>query len=215
MLLPCTAHDILEDIQDLFSYIRNDLNSALAEATGNPKLKIDTDAIGIAGTSAGGLCAYLCAIHISPKPRALLSMYGQGGECLVRTFSISKPENPISTFTEYRTTATWSQRRNRSSLINRWSTHPISPNSSSPNPRHYRLRRNLHWSTIRRLTQPQAYQPRNGCTSPDCSTNSANGWTISRAITRSARVFVNCDRRRHHYRGQCNLRRWILQRRER
>lgn len=84
LLLPSTGHEILEDIQDLFSYIRNDLNSALAWATGTPKLKIDTDAICVAGTSAGGLCAYLCAIHLSPKPRALLSMYGQGGECLVR-----------------------------------------------------------------------------------------------------------------------------------
>ena len=84
LLSPSTGHDILEDIQDLFSYIRNDLNSALAEVTGKPGLKINPDAIGIAGTSSGGLCTYLCAIHISPKPRALLSMYGQGGECLVR-----------------------------------------------------------------------------------------------------------------------------------
>lgn len=83
LLSPSTGHDILEDIQDLFSYVRNDLNSALTEASGNPGLKINVDALGVAGTSAGGLCAYLCAIHVSPKPRVLLAMYGQGGECLV------------------------------------------------------------------------------------------------------------------------------------
>jgi len=84
LLSPSTGHDILEDIQDLFAYVRNDLNPALAGADGKPKLKINVDAIGVAGTSAGGLCSYLCAIHISPKPRVLLSMYGQAGECLVR-----------------------------------------------------------------------------------------------------------------------------------
>jgi len=84
LLSPTTGHDILEDIQDLFAYIRKDLNPALSEVTGNSGSRVNVDAIAIAGTSAGGLCAYLCAIHLSPKPRALLSMYGQAGECLVR-----------------------------------------------------------------------------------------------------------------------------------
>lgn len=88
LLSPSTGHEVLEDIQDLFAYIRSDLNPALFGATGNPMLMIDTDALGVAGTSAGGLCAYLCAMHLSPKPRALLSMYGQAGECLVRYFKI-------------------------------------------------------------------------------------------------------------------------------
>ena len=139
LLSPSTGHDILEDIQDLFTYIRNDLNSALAEAAGNSGLKVNADAIGVAGTSAGGLCAYLCAIHLSPKPRALLSMYGQGGECLVR-YLHHLSWYTISTFIEYRTTTTWNQRRSRSSQINHWSIHPVSPNSSSPNPRLYRSR---------------------------------------------------------------------------
>lgn len=90
-LLPSsTGHDIVEDIRDLFAYIRNDLNSALARTTEVPKLKINIDALSVAGASAGGLCAYLCAMHVSPKPIALLSMYGQGGECLVKHFSIAQ-----------------------------------------------------------------------------------------------------------------------------
>ncbi|KAF9783255.1 Alpha/Beta hydrolase protein [Thelephora terrestris] len=82
LLSPSTGHDIVEDIQDLFAYIRNDLNPVLAGATGDPRLRINLNAIGVAGSSAGGLCTYLCAMHLSPKPRALLSVYGQAGECL-------------------------------------------------------------------------------------------------------------------------------------
>lgn len=91
LLSPSTGHEIMEDIQDLFTYIRCDLNPALVGTTGDPKLRINIDAIGVAGTSAGGLCAYLCAMHLSPKPKALLSIYGQGGECLVRHFPMLKP----------------------------------------------------------------------------------------------------------------------------
>jgi acetyl esterase/lipase len=91
LLSPSTGHDVLEDIQDLFVYIRSDLNSALAGATGDPKLRINADAICVAGSSAGGLCTYLCAMHLSPKPKALLSVYGQAGECLVRHFPDSQP----------------------------------------------------------------------------------------------------------------------------
>lgn len=87
LLSPLGGHEIVEDIQDLFAYILGDLNPALARAAGGlSKLKINIGAIGVAGSSAGGLCTYLCAMHLSPKPRALLSVYGQAGECLVRRF---------------------------------------------------------------------------------------------------------------------------------
>ena len=49
-------------------------------------MRIDADAVAVAGSSAGGLCTYLCAMHLSPEPRALLSIYGQAGECLVKFF---------------------------------------------------------------------------------------------------------------------------------
>ena len=40
----------------------------------------------VAGSSAGGLCAYLAAIHcVSPKPKGIVSMYGLGGNFLVST----------------------------------------------------------------------------------------------------------------------------------
>jgi len=100
---------VVEDIQDLFAYIRNDLNSAIAGIPGGPKLRINTNAIGVAGSSGGGLCAYLAAIHVSPKPKAVLSMYGQAGECLNDHFLEPKtkpwvPGRPLadpSDFTEF------------------------------------------------------------------------------------------------------------------
>ena len=46
--------------------------------------KIDPDAMAVAGTSAGGLCAYLAAMHcVSPKPKGIVSMYGMGGDFFV------------------------------------------------------------------------------------------------------------------------------------
>jgi acetyl esterase/lipase len=98
LLLPSTGHEIIEDIQDLFGYIRNDLNFALAGVTWDPPLRINVDAIAVAGTSGGGLCAYLSAIHLSPKPKVLLSMYGQGGECLVSHLRYPS-RSPVSIFT--------------------------------------------------------------------------------------------------------------------
>lgn len=48
------------------------------------QFRVKTESIAVGGTSAGGLCAYLTAVHCkSPKPRALLNMYSMGGEILV------------------------------------------------------------------------------------------------------------------------------------
>ena len=123
--------------------------------------------------------------------------------------SVSKPGFSLSVFTPYRTTATWSQRRSPSFLTSRWSTHPISLTSSSPNPSLYRSRQNLRWSTTRRLIQLRVFPRRNGCTSPGYTTNLVNGWTITRVTTPSARVSVNYYRRHHRCWGQSHLQRWI------
>jgi len=44
----------------------------------------------VAGSSAGGLCAYLAGVHARPKPKAVLSLYGMGGD-----FFVSYPLNYI------------------------------------------------------------------------------------------------------------------------
>ena len=96
LLVPSTGHDVVEDIRDLFTYIENNLNSALAGVTEDPKQRIDTNTIAVAGSSAGGLCTYLSVMHVSPKPKALLSIYGQGGEFLVGCFLEFVPESCLN-----------------------------------------------------------------------------------------------------------------------
>ncbi|KAI6098223.1 Alpha/Beta hydrolase protein [Pisolithus sp. B1] len=96
LMPPTTGHGIVEDIQDVFRFVTTSLNSRLDEAMSNEggvdaiptggKLspwnpyRVDPGAIGVAGTSAGGLCAYLACMHADPKPRVVLSMYGMGGK---------------------------------------------------------------------------------------------------------------------------------------
>jgi acetyl esterase/lipase len=86
---PATGHSILEDVKDLFDFLaRENIYNATCAAHSRAfaeayKFEIDKEAIVVAGTSAGGLCAYLAAIHCQPKPKALFSIYGMGGDFFV------------------------------------------------------------------------------------------------------------------------------------
>ncbi|KAJ7486214.1 alpha/beta-hydrolase [Mycena galericulata] len=80
-LLPsATIHDIIDDIKDLFSFLHQD--DLVFKTDQGIKFGIDATSIAVAGSSAGGICAYLAALYASPKPKAVLSMYGQGGNFL-------------------------------------------------------------------------------------------------------------------------------------
>jgi len=79
LLPPATGHDIVKDIQDVFSFITGN-----AVVDKNMRIKGDPDRLAVAGSSAGGLCAYLAALHASPRPKAVLSIYGMGGNFFVR-----------------------------------------------------------------------------------------------------------------------------------
>ena len=82
LLSPCTGHDVLEDVVDLFAFI------ARTKLLGT--VQIDSTRLAAAGNSAGGLCSFLAAVHAKPKPRAILSMYGLGGEMFVSSPSLDK-----------------------------------------------------------------------------------------------------------------------------
>ncbi|KAG6816816.1 hypothetical protein H0H87_002659 [Tephrocybe sp. NHM501043] len=83
-------HDIVKDLQDVLEFVTS--REFASTSTGvdglgldiSPdsfKFKVDPQAVAVAGSSAGGLCAYLAAMHcISPKPKAIVSMYGMGGD---------------------------------------------------------------------------------------------------------------------------------------
>ena len=75
LLPPSTGHDVLEDVVDLFAF--------LARTPTLGSVLIDATRLAVAGSSAGGMCAFLAAIHAKPRPRAVLSIYGLGGDDFV------------------------------------------------------------------------------------------------------------------------------------
>ncbi|KAF6754767.1 Alpha/Beta hydrolase protein [Ephemerocybe angulata] len=87
LIPPCTGYDIRDDVKDLWAYITNP-SPKLSFPEGDEttkELQIDADAIAVGGSSAGGYCAYLAAMHCkSPKPKALVEIYGLGGQIFVR-----------------------------------------------------------------------------------------------------------------------------------
>ncbi|KAF8843402.1 alpha/beta-hydrolase [Paxillus ammoniavirescens] len=99
---PSHGHDIIDDIRDIFAFVRNTLNGLLdrqpAEVDTDGaqpsagRFRVDPEAIGVAGTSAGGLCAYSATMHVSPKPRVVMSMYGMGGDFLTPHYLTPKTE---------------------------------------------------------------------------------------------------------------------------
>lgn len=79
LLPPATGHDIVKDLQDLFTFITE---TELSDASQN-RYRVDPERIAVSGSSAGGLCTYLAAMHCSPRPKALISLYGMGGDFFV------------------------------------------------------------------------------------------------------------------------------------
>ncbi|KAK7690067.1 hypothetical protein QCA50_006713 [Cerrena zonata] len=79
LLPPSTGHQVVEDIRDLFHFLNHDFSSSLHAVSSLHNFHIDPNRIAVAGTSAGGLCAYLAAMHARPKPKTVLSFYGMGG----------------------------------------------------------------------------------------------------------------------------------------
>ncbi|KAH9008280.1 hypothetical protein EDB84DRAFT_1572192 [Lactarius hengduanensis] len=66
------GYDVLKDVVDLFAF--------LASTPSLGTVLIDRTRLAVAGSSAGGMCAFLAAIHVNPRPRAVLSLYGLGGD---------------------------------------------------------------------------------------------------------------------------------------
>ncbi|KAF5331120.1 hypothetical protein D9619_005376 [Psilocybe cf. subviscida] len=75
LLPPGTVHDVIQDIQDLFTYLDNN-NIALEDKR---LFKADMNRVAVTGSSSGGHCAYLAGLHCAPKPKAIFAMYAIGG----------------------------------------------------------------------------------------------------------------------------------------
>ncbi len=90
LMPPASGHEVIEDIQDLFTFLASEMNTLLlSRVSGKRSLSchfdfaINPNALAVAGCSAGGLCAYLAAIHAHPKPKVLIALYAMGGNFLV------------------------------------------------------------------------------------------------------------------------------------
>ncbi|KAF8956513.1 Alpha/Beta hydrolase protein [Flammula alnicola] len=87
LMPPASAHDIIADMQDLFSFItQNEIQGTQQTFKGNPNM------VAVAGSSAGGLCAQLAAMHCSPKPKAIVSLYAMGGNLFTLHYLKAKNE---------------------------------------------------------------------------------------------------------------------------
>ncbi|KAI0670870.1 alpha/beta-hydrolase [Trametes maxima] len=71
LIPPATGSEILDDIRALFQFIDENINQQIQE-----------DWIENIWEQLGGLCAYLAAMHVSPRPKGVLSLYGMGGDML-------------------------------------------------------------------------------------------------------------------------------------
>ncbi|KAF7976402.1 hypothetical protein HWV62_6797 [Athelia sp. TMB] len=75
LLFPSSGFDQVADVQALFTCLGSDANAHLPAGT-----NIDNSRLAVAGVSAGGYIARLAALHASPKPVAMASFFGMGGD---------------------------------------------------------------------------------------------------------------------------------------
>ncbi|PRP84897.1 hypothetical protein PROFUN_07551 [Planoprotostelium fungivorum] len=88
LLAPATAHDIVEDVKSLSHFLHSEAFSAALPAGSS----VDFNRVAVFGVSAGAYCARLAAIHFEPKPVALVSLYGMGGDQLHDHWLTPNPE---------------------------------------------------------------------------------------------------------------------------
>lgn len=77
LLHPFTGLHQLEDVQNLFHFLSTEFNSQLPA---NAAVTLDINAIAVFGESGGGYIARMAALYAVPRPVALISYYGMGGD---------------------------------------------------------------------------------------------------------------------------------------
>ncbi|KAF7979034.1 hypothetical protein HWV62_44023 [Athelia sp. TMB] len=90
LLHPSNGAHQLEDVRSLFRFLSADVNSHLPHGA-----TLDASHIAVAGTSAGAYLARLAAVYAEPKPVALFSLYGMGGDWLLDHY-ITIKSTPVS-----------------------------------------------------------------------------------------------------------------------
>ncbi|KAK4056243.1 hypothetical protein OIO90_002686 [Microbotryomycetes sp. JL221] len=91
LLLPCTAHDALQDVKDLWQWIHSQLNPLLSRLGVADKDQVDLDRIVVTGASAGGLLTWWFGYQVEPTPKALAPIYPGGGALIADHYLQTKP----------------------------------------------------------------------------------------------------------------------------
>ncbi|TFK34731.1 Alpha/Beta hydrolase protein [Crucibulum laeve] len=94
LIPPSNAHAILEDVQDLHAFLPSIEVTVPSEDDVDSKaqkVKIDTEALAVAGSSSGAFLAFLAAMHWKSKPKAVLSIYGMSGDFLMPLYLTPSP----------------------------------------------------------------------------------------------------------------------------
>ena len=76
---PSTGFDIIDDMKALFAFLAKPDFSEKHLPSG---LSLDASRIAIMGMSGGGYAARAAGLYAQPKPRAIFSLFGMGGEFL-------------------------------------------------------------------------------------------------------------------------------------
>ncbi|KAJ5280956.1 Alphabeta hydrolase fold [Penicillium angulare] len=91
---PSNAIDQIEDAKALFTFLSGpSFATHLSQAT-----NIDTARIAVTGFSAGAYSARAACLYATPKPAALLSVYGLGGHMLLDHWTAARPPTSLAKF---------------------------------------------------------------------------------------------------------------------
>ncbi|KAF7594585.1 hypothetical protein BBP40_008852 [Aspergillus hancockii] len=91
---PSTALDQIEDVKALFKFLAGEsFQEALPES-----VSLDTARIAVTGFSAGAYSARAACVYADPKPAALLTGYGTGGDWLLDHWTRARPPTSIARF---------------------------------------------------------------------------------------------------------------------
>lgn len=82
LLGPHSAHCIVDDVRDAFDFVSNKLNDALPSKS----VRLDPSRIAVSGSSAGGYVAYVAAAALPDRIKAVVSLYGAGGDLLTNWY---------------------------------------------------------------------------------------------------------------------------------
>jgi acetyl esterase/lipase len=93
---PSTTLDQIEDAKACFKYIAGEEFARHLPQS----VSLDTTRIAVSGFSAGAYSARAACVYANPKPAALLSVYGLGGNMLLDHWTTARPPTSIAKFVD-------------------------------------------------------------------------------------------------------------------